>query len=75
VLYHSGEEIRLGDHIRYHGDSGYVQFLATVGDSPNGWYVETYGPGCMIVADGFGAVYVTDSHTDEDLEFVARGEL
>jgi hypothetical protein len=71
-LYHSGEEIRLGDRIRYHGDNGYVSFIAPFGDMANSWYVETHGPGCMIVADGFGAVYITDSAADEDLVFVGR---
>ena len=53
-----------------HAINNIGQGLWAFGDPVNGWYVETYGPDGMI---GFGAVYITDSEADEDLELVARG--
>lgn len=71
LTYASGEEIQSGDRILYHGEAGEVEFVAKPGDPETGWYVEQFGGGCMILAPGFGRVFV--SKTDEDLEFVSRG--
>ncbi len=68
--YSSGEEIQPGDHVLYHGEPGQKEFVAKAGDPESGWYVEQFGGGCIILAPGFGRVFV--SKTDEDLEFVAR---
>jgi hypothetical protein len=70
VTYLSGDEIRSGDRVLYHGESGFVEFVAKAGDPETRWYVETFGGGCMIVAQGFGRVFV--SQPDEDLELVGR---
>ena len=69
-MYSSGEEIQPGDHILYHGEAGYIEFIAEAGHPETGWYVEQYGGGYMLVAEGFGHVF--ESEPGEDLEFVSR---
>jgi hypothetical protein len=45
------------------------------GDSAMDWYLEQFpGGGTMIVAEGFGNVFLAATEYDEDLEFVARKE-
>jgi hypothetical protein len=76
-IYKSGEEVKRGDRVTYHGDHGTVEFVVAdkVGDSAHAWYVDQYpGGGLMIKAEGFGNVFLTQSEFDEDLVFVARGE-
>jgi hypothetical protein len=72
LSYTSGEEIRKGDRILYHGEPGQVEFVAVAkrGDPATDWYVDEFGGGCMIQASGFGLVFISEA--DEDLEFVAR---
>jgi hypothetical protein len=70
LTYFSGEEIRSGDHILYHGEPGHVEFVAAHEDPETVWYVEQFGGGCMILAPSFGSVFISEA--DEDLEFVAR---
>jgi hypothetical protein len=76
--YYSGEEVRKGDRITYHGESGEVEFLVTdkTGDATMDWYIENSPEGgFMIRANNFGNVFLTDSETDEDLLFVARASI
>ncbi len=70
LTYTSGEEIRTGDRILYHGEPAQVEFVARGGDPETNWYVDRFGGGCMILAPSFGRVFVSEA--DEDLEFVAR---
>jgi hypothetical protein len=74
--YHSGEEVRSGDHITYHGEPGKVEFVVTgrIGDPATDWYTEQYpGGGFMITASGFGNVFLTGNDIDEDLKLLSRG--
>ncbi len=74
--YQTGEEIKRGDHIAYSGGSGRVEFLVTekVGDPATDWYLQQYPTGgLMIVADGFGEVFLTEEDIDEDLVLLSRG--
>lgn len=76
LIYKSGEEVQSGDQITYHGEPGKVQFVVTekVGDPAMDWYAEQFpGGGFMITARNFGNVFLKESYTDEDLEFVSRG--
>jgi hypothetical protein len=59
--YLSGEEVRTGDSVAYHGEPGRVEFVADkiAGDPATDWYVEEFGGGFMIVAEEFGAVFIT----------------
>ena len=70
LTYLSGPEIQPGDHVRYHGEPGRIEFLAKSGDPQTGWYFDQFGAGCMLVTPGFGRVFV--NKPDEDLEFVSR---
>ena len=70
--YASGEEIQPGDPVRYHGESGQVEFVARLGDADTGWYVEQFGEGCMILSPGFGHVFVSEPDEDKDLQFISR---
>ena len=74
--YVSGDEVRRGDQVRYHGEPGEVQFVASekVGDAAMDWYLDEYnGGGFMISAENFGRVFLTSNDIDESLQFVARG--
>jgi hypothetical protein len=66
--YLSGIEIQAGDRIRYQGEAGRVEFVATA-DGETAWYLEECGVGCMLAVPSFGLVY---TRPDEDLEFVGR---
>lgn len=73
LTYVSGEEIRSGDRVLYHGEPGQVEFVAKHGDAESAWYIEHCGEGCIILTPSFGRVFATKG--DEDLEFVARATL
>jgi hypothetical protein len=75
-FYQSEEQIRKGDRVTYHGEPGEIEFVADkiVGDSALDWFVTERGGGAMIVAKGFGSVFVHDTKSDEDLVLVARQE-
>jgi hypothetical protein len=70
--YRSGEEIKAGDRVLFHGEPGEIEFVAAAlsGDAAMDWYVEEYGAGIMVVEPKFfGRAFV---HTGEDLRFVSR---
>ena len=71
--YKTGEEVKKGDVVTYHGERGEVQFVVTgrSGNPAQDWHIDQFpGGGFMIYAATFGNVFVTES--DEDLEFVSR---
>ena len=73
--YISGEEVRAGDQVRYHGEPATIEFVATekIGDPALDWYIDRFpGGGFMINAKSMGRVFVTDRDADEDLELVSR---
>jgi hypothetical protein len=73
--YRSGEEVKSGDRIVYHGESGEVEFVVVAKscDPALDWYLEEYpGGGFMIAAPSFGHVFLTGTDIDEDLLFVSR---
>lgn len=75
LIYYSGETIQAGDRVRYHGEKGYVDFVVTEesGNETYDWSVEEYpGGGVMIVAEGFGNVFIDAAQLDDFLEFVGR---
>jgi hypothetical protein len=45
---------------------------AATGDAERDWFVDEYGGGVMIIAEGFGMVFIQDPRDDQDLEFVGR---
>lgn len=73
--YQSGEPVKSGDKITYHGESGEVEFVVAgkVGNPDIDGYVEKFpGGGVMVVTEGFGSVFLTEPDADEDLHLVAR---
>jgi hypothetical protein len=75
LSYISGEHIEAGDRIRYHGDAGHVEFVATArtGDPAQDWFITEFpGGGVMIWAEGFGSVFLESDGIDDFLEFVSR---
>jgi hypothetical protein len=73
--YQSGEEIKKGDRVIFHGEPGEIEFVADklTGDPAIDWYVQEYGGGVMIVERKvFGRVFQTVTENQEDLVLVAR---
>lgn len=73
--YQSGEEIRKGDHVLFHGNPGEVEFVVAdpVTDPSLHWYLENEGPGVMILEPKvFGHAYIHTTEKAEDLVFVSR---
>ena len=73
--YQSGEELRKSDRITYHGNPREVEFVLVdpTGEAATGWYLEKFpGGGIMIYAEGFGNVFLEESDTDEDPEFLSK---
>ena len=75
--YQSGEEIKKGDRVLFHGEPGEIEFVADalIGDPAMDWYVEEHGGGVMVIEPKcFGRAFLTETHTAEDLVFVSRAE-
>jgi hypothetical protein len=75
LTYTTGEEIRKGDRVLFHGEPGEIELVAdpVVSDPETAWYVQKYERGVMILEPKyFGRAFSSDPRTDCDLEFVAR---
>jgi hypothetical protein len=75
-VYQSGEEVKGGDSVTYHGEPGEVEFVVAnpTGDQAMDWYLQQFpGGGFMVNAKSFGKVFLPGSEIDEDLKFVSRG--
>lgn len=73
--YQSGQEIRTGDRVLFHGEPGEIEFVATMlGQDPAlDWYVREYGGGVMVIEPKrFGRAFLTQTDHEEDLVFVSR---
>jgi hypothetical protein len=76
MKYPSGEEIRKGDKVLFHGEPGEIEFVVDklVGDPAMDWHMREQGPGVMVVEPKFfGRAFIRDTERAEDLEFVSRG--
>jgi hypothetical protein len=78
MRYRTGEEIRSGDRVLFHGEPGTIEFVVTGSTDPETeWYMETYGGGVMIAEPKFfGHAFIALGQVDELeelLQFVARG--
>lgn len=77
--YQSGEEVRKGDRVTYHGEQGDIEIVADP-ESPESvaetqWYIKEFGGGVLIREPKvFGLVFIPMAQIpdDEDLAFVAR---
>jgi hypothetical protein len=77
LTYLTGEEIRKGDRVLFHGEPGEIELVADPGvaNRDTDWYVQEYGGGVMILEPkNFGRAFLLEPQTAEDLEFVARGD-
>ena len=74
-LYHSGEEIHIGDQVRYAGDPGKIVFVVDRAEySPDfpekDW--AHHKTGFMIQTPGYGLVMLDKA--DEDLKLLGRAK-
>ena len=77
LRYDSGDEVRPGDRIRYHGEPAVVNFVAVekTGDQSIDWYVDEFpGGGFMLEANSFGRVFVSSIDINDHVQFVARAD-
>ena len=76
LKYRSGEEIKKGDRVRFHGNPAEVEFVACDRNDPEAaWYMEEYGGGVMILdsmVSGRTFIATDQINEYEDLEFVSR---
>src|SRR5580693_1342497 len=75
LKYRSGEEIRKGDHVLFHGNPAEVELVACDPDEPEAaWYMKEFGGGVMILDPKVsGRTFISTDQIDgyEDLEFVS----
>ena len=74
--YQSGEEVKCGDRVLFHGEAGRIEFVAdaAVQDNDSAWYVQEYGGGVMIIEPRSTRTFLTNTEDAEDLFFVARSQ-
>jgi len=74
MKYQSGEEIRKGDKVLWHGDPAEIEFVieGVTGDPALDWHLRDSGPGVMVRVSTVGPVYEHDTEEEEDLVFVSR---
>jgi hypothetical protein len=73
--YQSGEEIKKGDRVLFHGEPGEIEFVADPAekDSETEWYIEEYGGGVMVVEPKvFGRAFLPTTEDKEDLILTSR---
>ena len=62
LKYRSGEDIRKGGRVRFHGKDAEIEFVAcdaTDPDSALDWYIKEYGGGVMIREPiAFGSAFI-----------------
>jgi hypothetical protein len=76
LRYTSGEEIKAGDQVLFHGNPAEVELVACDANYPEAtWYMKEYGGGVM-VSDPVvsGRTFIPKEQLDEyeNLEFVSR---
>jgi hypothetical protein len=73
--YVSGQSVLAGDRVRFHGETGQVEFVVTekTGEPGRDWYLDQFpGGGAMITAEDVGSVFLGVDDFDDRVEFVAR---
>lgn len=78
LRYRSGEEIKRGDRVLFHRNSGTVDLVASdLGDSEIDWYMQEFGGSVMILdpsVSGRTFIPAEDIPDNEDLEFISRAD-
>jgi hypothetical protein len=76
LRYQSGEEIKQGDHVLFHGNPAEVELVACDPNDPEAaWYIKEFGGGVLILdptVSGRTFIPKADLGEYEDLEFVSR---
>jgi hypothetical protein len=75
MKYQSGEEIRKGDRVLFHGEPGEIELVVVelVGIPTADWHMTEHGPGVLIFEPkNFGHIYLRDTENAEDLVLVSR---
>ena len=76
LKYRSGEDIRKGDHVLFHGNPAQVELVAyDLNDSEAAWHIKEFGGGVLILDPMVsGRAFIPADQLDEyeDLEFVSR---
>jgi len=72
--YQSGQEIRKGDKVIFHGNPGEIELVAKPpGNAETAWYVQEHGGGALIREPRqFGRAFLTETENAEGLIFVSR---
>jgi len=79
IQYQSGEEIKKGDHVLFHGEPAEIEFVVNehTGDAALDWYMQEFGGGVMIrEPKNFGVAFIRAESllNTEDLEFLSRAD-
>jgi hypothetical protein len=78
LRYQSGEQIKGGDRVLFHGEVAAVEFVAdSHSDAETQWFFQEFGGGVMIADPKVsGRTFIAAGHLDEyeDLEFVSRAD-
>ena len=82
LKYRTGEEIRRGDHVLFHGNVAQIEAVAAPSfcDSDNpetAWHVREFGGGALVsdpLVSGRSFIRAESIPDYEDLEFVRRAE-
>jgi hypothetical protein len=76
LRYQSGEEIKRGDHVLFHGNPAEVELVAVDPNDPEqAWYMQEFEGGVLILdptVSGRTFIPKGDLGEYEDLEFVSR---
>jgi len=76
LKYRSGEEIKKGDRVLFHGNPAEVELVAFDPNEPeHAWHVQEFGGGVMIldpIVSGRTFIATDQLNDYEDLEFVSR---
>ena len=78
LKYQSGEDIKKGDRILYHGNPAEIELVAfDPADPQSTWYIEEFGGGVMVldpIVSGRTFISADQNPDDKDLEFVSRAQ-
>jgi hypothetical protein len=78
LKYRSGEEVRKGDHVRFHGNPAQIGLVACDSSDPDpevAWHLKEFGGGVVVLdptASGRTFIPADQFNECEDLEFLSR---
>ena len=78
LKYQSGEQIKKGDHVLFHGEPGQIEIVAAeLGNAETDWFLQEYGGGIMILEKVAGRTFIPADQIDEcaELDFMSRADV